>query len=295
VTSARREAAEGRLGHIAADRIVDEVDVAPPRQRFQHLAPVGLGVVDDEIRATRHSGIAFFLGGGGRNDCRAHRFRDIDGRHADAARRAEHQHGFAGLEVAAGLEAVKRRAIGDDEAGGGFRAHVGGHRNAGGSGKCDPFRQRAHGRERHHALAHQRFRRTFAERDDLARDFASRREGQRRLHLIEPGDEQRIDIAEARRFRLDDDLSAPGHGIGQLFKRQRGGRTVVDATDGLHFFFHSFWSSLRGAAKPRRGNPGAACSAFAAPGLLRFARNDGAVLMPGAYDNRATCGSQGFP
>ena len=94
--------AQRRLGGIAADAIVDDVDAVAAGQRAQAFLQIVGAVVDRLVGAVLARDGELLRRGGDGDDARAHQLGDLHRGKAGAAGRAEHRHRLARLQMRRG-------------------------------------------------------------------------------------------------------------------------------------------------------------------------------------------------
>ncbi len=226
--------AHGGVEDIAADGIVDHIRPAPVRERPDALANVLAPVVDAVIRAVLARDRHLFRAAGRGDNGGAHGLADLDRGKPDAACRAMHQQGFAGLQIAAMVEPDMARAIGHGEAGGGdeihaFRQAVHMH-----GGHADLLAKGAVIHDRHDALADFKALHAGPESVDAACALETGAEGKGGARLVLAGRHEGVreidpdgggahpDLAGTRRVRRD------------VFDRERIDPVKGPAENGAH-------------------------------------------------------------
>ena len=123
------------FGEIAADRIIDHISTRAIGQRLDPFLQIFGTVIDQLVRAMLLAQGELVIGrGGGDHPC-AHCLAKLDRGKPHAAGSAEHEQGFARLELAALLQPVIGGAIGQQESRRGLKIHrVGDRDDAGGAG-----------------------------------------------------------------------------------------------------------------------------------------------------------------
>ena len=110
--------AQCRLGGIAADAVVDDVDAATAGQPAQTFLEIVGAVVDRLVGAVLARHRKLLRRGSNGNDARAHQLGDLHRGKTGAAGGAEHGHRLARLQMPAVFEAVDGGAIRHRHAGG---------------------------------------------------------------------------------------------------------------------------------------------------------------------------------
>ena len=200
----------------AADRVIDHIHPAPVREFGDPRLQAFGAVVDALVRAVPSGEREAFRAARRRDYRRAERLAAFDRRQPDAARRAQHQHGLAGLEVGLPADRDMRGNPGGREGGGHDVGHALRHvegfrflRNGG-------FGIAAPPEDRHDAVAHGQPLAAGPERRDFARRLQPRHEGQGRPGLVVAGDHDRIGEIDAGGGDADRNLAVAGRRRGHV-------------------------------------------------------------------------------
>ena len=230
-----QEPAFGAQGaqRIRGDRIADRViDHVHPAQRLELTLQIVAATVDQnrgpgvlrhlELRAAARHG----------NHARAHLRADFDRGQANAARRPQHQQGFAGRKAGAAGQRHMRGAIGHHESGRVFKRHGIGDRQAAFGGKASVFGQPpATGKDRD-PLADAKGGDSVAQGVDLASRFHAHHEGQGRAFLILAARHQKIGKVQPAGPQAHAHLAGGGFGHRAILKG--GGRVGRGQDEGAH-------------------------------------------------------------
>ncbi len=160
---------------------------------------------------------------------------DLNRRDADPAGGAEHEQRLAGFQLAAIAQPEIRRRVGEPERGRLREIHSGRQRQQPPRFGFHFFRERAVRRDCHHAIAGLESIHAVARRFDDARDFATGREGERRLDLILVLDDQDVGEIHARGLHRNHDFAGTRRRRLDVFDDERLGRSVGFAENGFHF------------------------------------------------------------
>ena len=155
---------------------------------------------------------ALFLGRNRGHDAAAIGLRQFDRRQADAARCAEHEDGFALLDIAAVLQAVDRGAIGHQQRAGFYQVDPLGYLEQPFGRHRDLFLQPAIADAAHHAVTNGEAFDALAQCLDRARDLATRSKRAGRLELVHVADNQRVGKIDGTGSDLDQHFALGGGG-----------------------------------------------------------------------------------
>ena len=195
-----------------------------------------LAVVDRRVSADGTAQRAFFIGRCGCDHACTGGLGNLDGRRADATGRAQHQHGFAGLELAAVDQRMVRGGVNHDEGRCVDRRKTGRQRHAQRSWRQRVRAKTAGARQAGHALADLEVGDAFAHRLDTASVFGTRHKGQGRLHLVLVLHDQQVGEVQTGGLDGDAHLSGARHRRGQLFPGQGVDTDRVFTEPGMHNF-----------------------------------------------------------
>ena len=201
------QARKGGLELVAADRIVDHVDAA---QILADRANVLGPGIDEVIGAGLAGHVELVLPAGAGDDPRAHQLADLDRGQPHAARRAQHQKRFAGLQPCLVVERHVACAIGDLEGGGVGEAHAVGQDDRALGGKAAMLGQPAVTGKHGDPTADRRPVRVGADRLDAARHLHPEGEGRLGCFLILALDHQQIGEIQPAGGDGDADFSRSG-------------------------------------------------------------------------------------
>ena len=190
------------------------------------LMQIRNGQIDDRVGAGRPHDVLLVLAGDRGEHLAAERLGQLDRGQADAAGRAEHQHGLARRDPAA----VLQREIGGVVNQRHRRGFVERQRRR----QLDALALRHHrefgeaGRLRHQqrVVAGLEFRHAVADRRDHADRQLAGNERQRRLELVAAAHHHQIDEVDRDRARLEQHLAGLGRGLGHVAEA-----CVLDASE----------------------------------------------------------------
>ena len=216
VAAAPGNRAKSRFGQVAAHRVVNHIGAFAAGQALEGFAQVLRAVVDGGVGADGLAEGAFFVRGRGCNHGGAQGLGNLDGRSADAAGSAQHQHGFAGLELRPVNQRMVRGGVNHDE---GRRIDIRKTRRQRHAqrGRCDRVGGEAAGAgQAGDVLADPQIGDASAYGPHHAGIFGAGHKRQRRLDLVFVLHDQQVGEIQARRLDFDQHFARPGLRRGQF-------------------------------------------------------------------------------
>lgn len=201
-----------RLGVHATDGIDNEMRATVARLLDCRLEVVAL-VIDHGLGSGSTTRGHFVVARGSGKDVRAVQAREIDGRLADSARGAEHDHPLLGFESTDGVQRVVGGRVGDAERRSCLQIDLRAEPDERMLGHDDAFGERTAHRGRGHEITPTEVPDARAELDDLPGAFRSRREGRLEVHLILARDQQHIREVDRGSRNPHDHLTGSGAGL----------------------------------------------------------------------------------
>ncbi len=104
------QAAKGGFRQFVANGVINDVHTAA-RNLADQILQVAFGVVDRQVGAMLLADRQLFVGRGGGDHSRAHRFAQLNSRQPNAARNAQHQQLFAGFQLSPVFQGIIGRAV----------------------------------------------------------------------------------------------------------------------------------------------------------------------------------------